>query len=371
MVNTLIPKFTEHLSSSVTIVGIVASAFAVTSILSRPLVGIVGTILRDRLILCISAAILMIAYGLFGFAKSVPAIAIGRLIQGAGMAFVGPICLTIASNSLPRDRIASGIAVFSIGQAAANAFGPSIGLWILSKIGYSAAFFTSSTIMLMALIISLTIPRGSDKKRISCKVSIESFIEKKALTPAIIFFFLGGAYSCIVSYIVLYGESRGIQNCGVFFSAYAVFVIISRFFSGRIGDKYGVFYVIVLGMICFFISFHVISVSSDIGMFIFAGAFSALGYGICQPSVQALCMMRVPEQRRNTAGNTCYLGVDVGYLAMPTVAGGIINYAQSGGKDLVESYIFMYRAISLAIVCALVIYIFSEKKSIQHERLRR
>lgn len=362
MVNTLVPKATASLNAPVTIVGVVASTFAVTSLLSRPFVGVSGSFLRSRTILRISVSILVAAYGLFGLAGSVSMMIVGRLMQGIGMAFVGPICLTIASNSIPRERMASGIAVFSIGQASANAFGPSIGLWLASNLDYGPAFFTGAALMLISLGLSLALPEDKPLNHQGFKLSLNTVFAKEALPAGVIFFFLGGAYSCVVSYVVLYGESCGIENCGIFFTAYAIFVMLSRLFSGKIGEKYGMSSVIIPGILCYAASFYIISISHTTAMFVFAGAFSALGYGICQPSIQALCMMQVPEERRNVAGNTCYFGVDVGYLVMPTIAGAIITAVQNQGGSVTEGYIYMYRIMPISILCALVIYIFTAKK---------
>ena len=361
MVNTLVPKATASLNATITIVGIVSSTFAVTSLLSRPFVGASGNFLCSRTILRISVSILIMAYFLFGLAKSVPMMIAGRLMQGIGMAFVGPICLTIASNSIPQDKMASGIAIFSIGQASANAFGPAIGLWLASHFGYGPAFFIGSALMLVSLFLSEFVPKEKVHVRDRFRFSLNTIIAKEALAPGIIFFFLGGVYSCVVSYIVLYGESCGVENSGVFFTAYAVFVMISRFFSGRIGEKYGMSSVIIPGMLCYAISFYIISISHSTFMFIFAGAFSALGYGICQPSIQALCLVKVPDERRNVAGNTCYFGVDMGYMVMPTVAGTIITTVQNNGGTVTQGYIAMYRIMPVFILCALIIYIISEK----------
>lgn len=357
MVNTLVPKASADLNAPVTVVALVVSTFAVTSLVSRPFVGISGSIMRSRTILCISAGILAGTYGVFSLADNVPMMILGRLMQGIGMAFVGPICLTVASNSLPQHRLASGIAIFSIGQASANAFGPSIGLWLAEKAGYSLAFFTAASLMLLALFISLSLTRDEFTPSGTVKLSLNTFFAREALVPGIIFFFLGGAYSCVVSYVVLYGESCGIGNCGVFFTSYAIFVMLSRLISGRLGEKYGMSAVIISAMVFYAVSFYIISISRTTVMFIFAGAFSALGYGICQPSIQALCMMKVPGERRSVAGNTCYLGVDMGYLVMPSVAGAIVAGVQSRGGSITQGYVTMYRVMPVAIICALLIYL--------------
>lgn len=362
MVNTLIPKISAYLQTPVALIGVVVSTFAVTSLLSRPFVGVSSLYVKDINILRISVSILIVTYALFGMAGNIYTVIAGRLLQGIGMSFVGPLCLCLASNYLPKNRIASGVAVFSIGQASANAIGPSIGLAIAEKFGYGLGFFLPSGLMLLALILSLTLTSEAEPTREKFRFSLYTFLAREALVPCIIFFFLGGAYSCIVSYVVLYGESCGIANCGVFFTSYAIFVMLSRLVSGKLGEKYGLSYVIITAIICYGISFYFLSISHTTLMFILAGAVSALGYGVCQPSIQAVCMMRVDESRRAVAGNTCYFGVDMGYLIMPTVSGAIVSTVQQKTGDITQGYISMFRIMPIAILIALIIYILFGRK---------
>lgn len=65
---------------------------------------------------------------------------VARLLQGCAMAFTTTACFAMATDTLPPDRISSGIGFFSMAQAACMAVGPMIGLQLASAFGYNAAF---------------------------------------------------------------------------------------------------------------------------------------------------------------------------------------------------------------------------------------
>lgn len=175
-------------------------------------------------------------------------------------------------------------------------------------------------------------------------------------------FFLGGAYSCINSFVIIYGGICGVNQIGLFFTVYAVFVLFSRPFSGKIADKYGVDKVIIPGMLIFALSFFIISYARSLPMFLLAGAVSAFGYGICQPAIQTLCMTLVSKDRRGLAGNTNYIGVDIGYLTAPIIGGSLVTFMQKYGSTQVQGYAAMYRVMIIPVFIALVIFWIFRKK---------
>lgn len=285
----------------------------------------------------------------------------GRLLHGIGMGFLAPVSLALASDALPESRIASGIGVFSLGQAIATAIGPMLGLELVQAYGYSAVFLISAGATCLVLVLSLRLKTEAPAPNQRFTISLDNIIATEVIIPTIIMFFLAGAFSCINSFILIYGGAIGIEEIGLFFTAYAVCLLFTRPVSGRISERYGVSATIIPGMLIFALSFVVISFSRSLPMFIFAGAVSACGYGICQPSIQTLCMKLVPSERRGVAGNTNYIGVDAGYLITPSIAGFIVSMVQDKGGTEVNGYAAMYRFMTIPIVIAFAVFLWNRK----------
>jgi MFS family permease len=98
-------------------------------------------------------------------------------------------------------------------------------------------------------------------------------------------------------------------------------------------------------------------------MFVLAGVVTALGYGISEPMIQTMNMQLVPRERRGAAGNTNFLGIDVGMLIGPTLAGFIITGVENASGDKLFGYATMYRIMVLPTVAAIVIFWPIEKSS--------
>lgn len=369
MMNTLIPKFADHLGATATVVGIVSGMFAVTALLIRPIAGPAMDYYRKSKLLSVAVGLITLAFVCYGCAGSIAMIIVARLVHGVGIGIAVPLCLAMASNALPESKMASGIGTFSLGSAISTAVGPLIGLKLADVIGYNITFFVIAALLGSCLILTLRLKTGMPEKTERFKISLSKVFVPEVIVPTIIMFFLAAAYSCINYFIVIYGGIRGVGNIGLFFTSYAIFLFVSRPISGKVADKYGIDKTVIPGMLVFALSFVVISYSGSLTMFLIAGAVSAFGYGICAPAMQTLCMQLVSKQRRGAAGNTNFIGVDCGYLLGPTLAGLIITQIQTSSGNEVFGYIAMYRVMVIPILIALTIFVLYRKKLLENKKL--
>ena len=71
------------------------------------------------------------------------------------------------------------------------------------------------------------------------RICRDRIIAKEAVLPALVMSFLSLAHACINSFIVIYGEARGVDQIDLFFTVYAAFLLISRPLSGTVSDRFG------------------------------------------------------------------------------------------------------------------------------------
>jgi len=117
MMNTLIPKFAYALGASATVVGMAASIFTVTALAVRPFSGPASDSFSKKKLLMICIIDVFVAFIIFGMAKSVPVVIAARLIQGVGTGCIAPLCLAMAGDALPKNKMSSGIGIYALAQA--------------------------------------------------------------------------------------------------------------------------------------------------------------------------------------------------------------------------------------------------------------
>lgn len=325
MMNVLIALYADDLGADATLVGFTVSSFAYTA-LAFKLVSAPAIDAFDRKkILAGALFTLAVSYVLMALSSNIAMLVFARLLQGSAMAFTTTTCLAMATDLLPPDRISSGLGYYSIAQAACLAIGPMIGLSLSGAIGYNLTFAVGAVLMLGSTCAVAIVKEPPHKKR-PFKLSPKNMFAKETLLPATVTFLLATAFCNVNSFLALYAAERGVgQSIGWYFTLNAVLMLFSRPLVGNIADKVGVVKVVLPAMVSFAGSFFVISQATGMPMFLLAAVLSAFGYGAAGPMIQAFCMKCVPPDRRGVASSAYFLGMDLGNLVGPVIAGSVVN----------------------------------------------
>lgn len=356
MMTALIPRYTNMLGAAASIVGLVGGLFAATALLMRPFAGPAVDHFNRKKLYLLSIAIIGASYVGFGISRSVGMVIVSRLLQGCGMGFTGPLGLALASEFLPLDKMASGIGIFSLAQTVGQAIGPTIGLALVDLFGYNMTFFICAGVVAAAAVLTMLLDYHAPEKDERFTISLEKVAAKEAIVPSVILFFFSVGWVAISSFVVIFGEAQGVQGMGLFFTAYAVALMVTRPSFGRIADERGIAAVVVPACILYAIAFIIMSFSSSLPMFLIAAVVAAFGYGGAQPSLQALCMSSVPDERRGAGANTSYIGIDAGQLIGGYLGGSLVTLGTQIAGTAIGGYSFMYRA--MIVPCALALLIF-------------
>ena len=365
MTNALVPKYADSLGATAYVVGIVGSIFAVASIMIRPVASPAFDSTSKKKLLIAAIFGFVVVQATYGLANSIPVIIGARLLHGMCLGVAAPISLAITSNTLPDGKLGKGIGIFSLTQAVGQAVGPNLGLTMSLSIGYHYTFFIGAFLMLTAAILAFFIKEPEYEKK-PYKISFDKIIEKSALHATILMFFFIFAYSCVNNFIAIYSGLRGIENIGMFFTVYAVFLLITRPVSGILLDKLGYGKVLIPGIIMFGLSFFIISIAQTMTTFLIAAAVSAFGYGVCYPTVQSLSMSCSPKSRRGVASSTNYLGADFGMLFGSSTAGFVVDRMSASASTRVEAYSRMYQLMIIPIALSIVYFLIVRKKIAQN-----
>jgi MFS family permease len=353
MMNTLTAKYTDYMNAPAPMIGFATGIFAMTALLFKMISAPALDTYNRKYVVMGATGVIFLAFICYALSFNIQMLIFSRLLQGAGQAFTTTGCLTIASDSLPQDKMSSGIGYFALTSAIAQAISPAIGLKLIGIVGYNATFAILAGVMLIAVITASRLKINFVRTN-KFTVRIDSIIAKECLVPAVILFLLSMTFCVVNSFLILYAEANGVNsNIGYFFTVYAVTMIFTRPAIGKMADRFGTVKVMIPSLIFFALSFMLISCSHTLFMFLLSGFISAFGFGGCMPAIQAVAMRSVPKERRGAASCTSYIGNDMGNLVGPTVAGFII---QNFG------YVSMWRIMIIPIFIGMFFIIFFRKK---------
>ena len=352
MANTTIPLFADHLGASTAFVGAVVSSFAITALLIRPFAGPAFDSFSRKRLLFIAQCIICASLVSYGVVNSLPALVAVRLLHGIGIGCAGPLGMSLVSEFLPVSRFASGISIYALAQSFAQVIGPAVGLFLVEELGFSGAYFLAAGCLLIAMCGIFAV-KEPPRHKLPYEFKVSRMFAREALDKALALMLLATSFSCMTSYVVLYGYLLGIEGMGLFFTVYALCLVITRPLFGNLADHVGAEKVLIPGVLCFAASYVMLAHITDFWGLMAVAVVASAGFGACVPLVQSLAMGSVDGNRRGAASNTTYTGMDIGSLCGPFVAGAVIEALTPTAGSLLAAYSQMWYVMILPMIVAL------------------
>jgi predicted MFS family arabinose efflux permease len=288
----------------------------------------------------ISTALIGLSVLTYSFTTNIVIVFIVRIIQGSAFAISGTTNVAFASSFIPEDRMGEGVGYLGLGHIAATAIGPNAGLWVFENLGYKYCFIFAAALAFLTaglmLLIKYKSPKGTNPKGTNPKGTNQkgTKVERKKLRlsdliaveliPFAAFAALFSLSNGLVStFIALLGESRGIENVGIFFTTSAIFLLVARLTAGKLSDRKGLSVILIPSYILAAAAMALLAGASATWMIALAGALKAFGQGGGQPAMQAECIKKLGRERSGVATSTYYIGADVGQGLGPIIGGAV------------------------------------------------
>lgn len=305
------PVYIKKLGGTDSIVGLVTGIFTVSSLVARMISGAALDRFGRRGVFLTGLGIFILAVLSYSWLPAIGLLLLFRLIHGFGWGAASTATSTIASDSIPKERFGEGMGYYSLSSSLPMAIAPAVGLFVISSYSFNVLFLLSAGLAASGFLLSLIL-KYRKIERDEQQNSKAALFETSSIRPAIVIFFVSMTYGSVVSFLSLYAAQKGIQNIGLFFTFYAVALLISRPFFGRICDRLGYSYAVVPGLICVIATMVLLSLASAMPMFLAAAFIYGAGLGAVQSSLQTMAVAHTPPYRRGAANATFFTGFDSG-----------------------------------------------------------
>ncbi|NLI11500.1 MFS transporter [Pelotomaculum propionicicum] len=345
-----LPLYLLEIGGSQRDVGYVMGVYTTGAMAMRPFAGWLVDRYGRRKIVVLGLVMLLAVAAFYRLAAGVSLIIFLRCLHGMAFGIVGTAMGTMVVDSLPTSRLGEGMGYFGLTSSLSMALAPLLGFWLVGKSGYPVLFLAVFLLSLLTFCCSLPV-RDTNVPVIAPGGSAAgiwaSLLEKTALPASWVMFFLAAVYGSVLSFISLYATERGIANIGLFFTAIALTMLVSRPVSGRWTDRGGSNMILLIGHLTILIAMISLSLSRTSTGFLLAGAVLGLGFGACIPTLQALSVRHTPEHRRGAATGTFFIAFDLG-IGLGTILWGYVAEA--------TGYQVMYLTTLLPLALAGAIY---------------
>ena len=328
ILNAIFPFYVKHLGGTEMTVGLVAGGYALAAILTRPLAGWFldnksrSTLLKGGVV---GLAVLSVLFLITPILSLVVAL---RLISGLVYAGTGTASNTNACDIIPQSRFGEGMGFLGLGNTLATALGPALGLMLIARFSFQAAFGVSALLVLLAIVSARGLPYKKIKRRAYLpgrrRLKLSSLFNASAWPASAVMLFAGAPYGGVSVFIALYGEFSGLGSGGLFFLLVAAGTGSTRLFSGRLADKKGERPMVVLGNSSFLLALLLLLWEVSACYYV-SGLLFGFGFGLLAPAMQTMAVRTVPLEKRGAASSTFLCSYDIGSGIGGLIAGSLVT----------------------------------------------
>ncbi|MEK4486324.1 MFS transporter [Psychrobacillus sp. FSL H8-0484] len=321
---------TEYGASTST-AGLVSSIFIIGSLIGRLGAGRIISDVGTKKTLWAGLLFFSVTSILYFLAFNISLLLVNRLLQGIAVGIAGTATGTIIAQILPKTRKGEGIGYYSLSAILATAIGPFIGILLMKfENGFQWIFALGVTLSIVCLIIYATVKIDVqiNKSNVSQEEKgalLSKFIEPKAVPISLIALLIGFSYSGVMSFLSFYAEEINLVSAAsYFFLVYAIVIIFSRPFTGKLMDTRGANIVTYPCLVIFAVGMFLFSQATAGWMLLVAAAFIGLGYGNFNSIAQTVAVKVTPPHRFGLATSTYFILYDIGLGVGPFLLGFIV-----------------------------------------------
>lgn len=317
MLPPTLPAYVAGIGGTPFQTGLVIGAFSVLSMLTRVASGVVIDVAGEKKIIWIGMITMAISTFLMVW-MPINGILFMRGLQGIGWGLATASIATVVYKIVPEAHRGEGAGYYSLTVIVPVSLSPLLAIVLMDYFEFEMVLAVSALLTFAALVplrqgLSTLAHRKPQARATSGTMMLRVF-EPGALLPSFLCFILSVPLCGVMAYIVLFGREQQVANIWVFFMGYAVMILATRSFVGRLFDARGHVAIILPGSTAMLLGLVVLSQTHSMAMLVASSLLFGLGYGAVQPSLQTWAVNRCPPHRKAAANGLFMSAIDLGYI---------------------------------------------------------
>lgn len=354
-----LPPYIKSIGASGLQIGLVTALFAVGAVLIRPFIGHMLVYKKRKALVLIGGSALLLVTIVYPVSQVVVMFLLFRFIHGLAWGWSTTVNGTAAVDVVPNSRLGEGMGYFGLSATIALIIAPSLGIYLYQVTSFTNLIYFSSILGIIAVgllaIVHYRTPEAVLKmKKEDIKFNyFGSLIEKTSWYPAFIAVIATFGYGTIVTFIVIFGDERGINQIFLFYLFNAIFATLIRPIAGKWFDRRGPKALILVCLLITFAGMWVLSMAHSNLVVAIAGAMFGVSFGSLIPTLQSWTLSKTPDHRRGVANGMYFSALDVGIGLSGLVFGILAPYFETGT---------LFQISSLFLLVGFVLTLFEGRK---------
>lgn len=350
----VLPLWAEEFGASPLQIGLLTAVYSLMQFLVAPLWGRASDRVGRRPVILVALAGSAVAALLVGFAWSLAALFVARILQGAAGASYVAAQAYVADVTTTKDR-ARGMGLIGAAFGVGFVLGPAIGALAAAAGGSSTPFFVASGLAALNFVVAWFRLPESRRPGASPAYSprwalIRTALSSRRLAPLVLISFLGTfAFVGMESTFALFGERRfgyGFEEVALLFAYIGIAAAASQgVLVGRLVDRVGELTVLLVGLVGSAAGMLLLALAQDLWLLLIALAVLGLASGLVFATVTALTSLSVGDDEQGGALGLLASSGGLARIVGPIVATGLFGSVGIGSPLVLGAALFAACAV--------------------------
>jgi predicted MFS family arabinose efflux permease len=354
-----LPPYIKSIGASGLEIGLVTALFSIGAVLIRPFIGHMLEYKHRKSLVLIGAVILLLITILYPISRIVMIFLLIRFVHGLAWGWSTTVNGTAAVDVIPFSRLGEGMGYFGLSTTIGYIIAPSLGIFVYNVTTFTTLIVISSilgfiSVVLLALVRYQTPEAVVKTKKENLTFSyLDSLVEKSSWFPSLITLIICLGYGTVSTFIVIYGEEKGLDQIFLFYILNAIIATVARPFAGKWFDEKGPVAMVYFCISATFVGLWILSYAQTNFMLAVAGGLFGLGFGCALPILQSWTLSMTPENRGGVANGMFFSSIDLGIGLSGIIFGTIAQFTDTAN---------LFRMSSLFLIIAIILTVIEVRK---------
>ncbi len=331
--NPVLPILAQQLGANPATIGAIASASTLTGILASFPAGFLSDYWGRKPLLLIAGVVFLTAPLAYFLVSNPLQLALVRVYHGLATAVLSPVAMAYVTDLAPTHR-GERLGWYSSVTLGGRALAPVVGGLLLTISTWQSVYVVCAVAGVLALLGMRLLPNRSSKttkgkKNVSLNQSeIGILSHRTILIISMVEAAQYLAFGAIEAFLPLYALSVGIDKAavGLLFGSQVGIKVLARPLMGRMSDRYGRKWQIVVGLLLTSVSMLFFCQTKIVILLLAISAVFGLGIAIASAATSAFVADLAPADSRGTALGIMSAIMDIGQASGPVLLGLMLTY---------------------------------------------
>ncbi|MEH7482161.1 MFS transporter [Neobacillus drentensis] len=354
-----LPPYIKSIGASGLEIGLVTALFSIGAVISRPFIGFMLEYRPRKALVLLGAIMLLLITILYPVSQVVVIFLLFRFVHGLAWGWSTTVNGTAAVDVIPNSRLGEGMGYFGLSMTIAYIIAPSVGIFVYNITSFTNLIYFSAILGVISIILLTAVKYQTPKAVINTRKEelkfsyLGSLVEKSSWFPAFITIIINLGYGSVVTFIVIFGEDRGIEQIFLFYIFNAVMATLGRPIAGRWFDEKGPIGLVLFCTFATFVGIWVLSFAHSSLFIAISGALFGIGFGCLIPTLQSWALLLTPAHRRGVANGMIFSSIDLGIGLSGLIFGLLAQFVGTAS---------IFRIASLFLIAAIVLVVIMERR---------